>query len=212
VSRCLITGGSSTVIGALVPLLPVDNLCLTRRLCDMRHLGQVDYAINEIQSSDWIVVAHGMLSAEPFLTRDQIDIQESMAVNLLSVVRICEIALQANPDVRICVIGSESVRKGSHDVAYWLAKAALHAYVRGRRLEHPGQQLVCVAPSMIGNTGMTRQKTEAELAEAIERHPKHRPVGPLEVAKLIHFLLFTDEGYITNTVVEMDGGKFAGRK
>jgi NAD(P)-dependent dehydrogenase (short-subunit alcohol dehydrogenase family) len=209
--RLLVTGANSEMCRQLKPLVP--SWCewseLSRDECDMRGLAGVDCYKEKFIAANRLVIAHGAISPEPFLTRSVFDLQMSLTVNMLSVVRICEIALQHNPAARIVVLGSESATKGSHDVAYWLAKAALHSYVRERRLEHVGQQLVCVAPSAISDTGMTRQKTQDEIALAAHYSPHQRLATPQEIARLIHFLLFVDEGYITNAVVDVNGGKFA---
>lgn len=208
----LLTGVNSQIVKCLREILPshIAPIELGRATCDMASIAAVDRETNIIERCDYFVLAHGVLSRKPFLMRHETELCQSLVVNMLSVVRICEIALERNANARIVVMGSDSARNGSHDVAYGLAKAGLHAYVQSRAVGE-NQQLVAIAPSMIGNTGMTRQKTEAELSTYVQAHPKKRPVGPLEVARLIHFLLFTDMGYISNTVVEMNGGKFARR-
>jgi NAD(P)-dependent dehydrogenase (short-subunit alcohol dehydrogenase family) len=173
----------------------------------MSDLEQVDTL--DLTGHDHILIAHGTVCTEPFLERSQRDLEAEFSVNCLSVVRLCERALEVNQSVRICIIGSSSATKGSWDIAYWLAKAALHSYVRERQVS-PGQQLVCVAPSGV-DCGMTLRRPAAEIEELKQSHPKRRLVTAREVAALIHHLLFADAGYVTNTVVEMNGGRFARR-
>ncbi len=209
--KMLLTGGNSAIVKALIPLLDCEYLALSREFCDMGSVADVDAAKPIILRNNRIVIAHGNLSNKYFLERDEHSLLESIKVNLLSVVRLCEIALTDNCYARIVVIGSESAKGGSYDVAYWLSKAALHAYVRERRLCSPYQQLVCIAPSLILGTGMTDRKSQDEIEKSISQNPKQRGIMAAEVAELIRFLLFTEKGYITNTVVEMNGGKFARR-
>lgn len=201
----LLTGVNSAIVKALLPLIPNEHVPyqLRRAECDLSNPKEVAANAHIFKSTDFIVLAHGKLTSDNVLS-------EAMPVNLYSFIIICETALQNNPRARIVVLGSESATKGSRDVGYWMAKAGLHSYVRGRKLQHPGQQLVCVAPSMVMGTGMTAQKSPEQVAAAIASHPKQRGLEPIEVAKLIHFLLFVDQGYITNTIVEINGGKFAG--
>lgn len=207
----LLTGVRSKIIQELKPLLPCAPRELTREQCEMSSVGSVDSYRDLIAASNRIVLAHGTISGKAFLERVGNNIEASLNCNLLSMVRVCEIALANNPNVRIVVIGSESARKGSFDLAYSLAKAGLEAYVTNRRLEHPGQQLMCVSPSMIEDSGMAAQKTEAEISAAKTATPKGRGLTASEVARMIHYLLYVDEGYTTNTVIRMDGGKFAGK-
>lgn len=208
----LVTGGKSKIVQELQALLPQEEFRdVPHGECDMADLRAVDSASELWTSSNRLVLAHGTLSKENFRLRTSEDLSYAMNVNLFSVLRICEWALGCNPNARIVVMGSESVIKGSYDVAYWMAKAGLHEYVRNRKLWSPSQQLVCVAPSLVNRTGMTSQKTEGEIAQAIKQSPKARGIEPREVAQLIRFLLFSSEGYITNTVIEMNGGKFARR-
>ncbi len=137
-------------------------------------------------------------------TFDQIG--ESLAVNLVSVVQMCEHVLHRNPQARICVVGSASGECGSYDTTYALAKAGLHRYVETRQLQGPDQQLVCVAPGIIENSGMTwRRKDTERLDTRREAHPKRRFLDATEVARMIRFLLWEDRGYTTNTVIHMQG-------
>lgn len=205
----LMTGVGSEICHALGRLVSCPVVRIARADCDMGDLEQVDNLEPLLAQHDRLLVAHGTVCTEPFLKRSQSDLEAEFAVNCLSVVRLCERALEVNPSVRICIIGSSSATKGSWDIAYWLAKASLHAYVRERQVS-PGQQLVCVAPSGV-ECGMTLRRPETEIEDLKRSHPKKRLVTAREVASLIHHLLFADSGYITNTVVEMNGGRFARR-
>jgi NAD(P)-dependent dehydrogenase (short-subunit alcohol dehydrogenase family) len=53
---------------------------------------------------------------------------------------------------------------------------------------------------------MTLDRKDVEnLERRREGHPKKRFLTAAEVAKLIHFLLYIDEGYTTGTVIRMNG-------
>lgn len=155
----------------------------------------------------------GLLHQKPITEQTDEEIAETFLVNTGNVIRECERLLRINPNARICVMGSESAYTGSFDQTYAAAKAGLHAYVETRRLVHHGQQLVCVAPSGVLNTGMTdaRNKEGAEAFELRRRkHPKRRWLEPNEVARMIHFLLCVDQGYTTGVVIRMTGGEHCG--
>lgn len=60
------------------------------------------------------------------------------------------------------------------------------------------------------DSGMTQRRTDLDqVAERARETPKQRFLSATEVARLIDFLLWTDEGAITNTVVSMNAGGFA---
>lgn len=205
----LMTGASSEICVSLSRMVDCPITCVQRDNCDMADLEAVDALAPLLDEHDRIVIAHAIFETTPFLSRIQSDLEHEFAVNCLSVVRLCELAMKINPRVRICIIGSSSATKGSWDIAYWLSKAALHSYVRERQLS-PGQQLVCVAPSGV-ECGMTLRRPGNEIELLKQSHPKRRLVTAREVASMIHYLLFSDASYVTNTVVEMNGGRFARR-
>lgn len=136
------------------------------------------------------------------------EIAESFEANFAMVVRQCDLIIATNDKARICVIGSESGYSGSFDGAYAGAKAALHRYVETKKLRTPHQQLICIAPSIIGDSGMTTRRTDTgNLAKRKAEHPKGRFLNCSEVCRLIHFALYVDEGYLTNTVIRLNGGQ-----
>ena len=138
------------------------------------------------------------------------EVARTFHVNTVSVIRECDRLLGVNPNARICVVGSESAFKGSFDAVYAAAKAGLHNYVETKRLPHSGQQLVCVAPTCIVGTAMNQQRNAdgiAALSERQKRQPKLRWLEPMEVARMIHFLLCVDKGYTTGVIIRMNGGE-----
>jgi NAD(P)-dependent dehydrogenase (short-subunit alcohol dehydrogenase family) len=152
----------------------------------------------------------GLIRQKRIADQSEAEIAETFMVNAASVIKECDRLLSVNPRARICVIGSESAFKGSFDGAYAAAKAALHRYVETKRLNYPDQQLVCVAPTCIENTGMNRQRNADGVAALEKRrpeHPKQRWLQPIEVARMVHYLLCVDQGYTTNTVIRMNGGE-----
>ena len=152
----------------------------------------------------------GLIRPKQSIDQSAEEIAETLKINVIDIIRECDRLISINPKARICVTGSESAFKGSFDGIYAASKAALHRYVETKRLKCPDQQLVCVAPTCILNTGMNRQRN-ADGVAALERrrlaHPKQRWLQPMEVARMIHFLLCVDAGYTTNVVIRMGGGE-----
>lgn len=152
-----------------------------------------------------LFLAAGLLRPKQILDQSGCEILEGLNVNLISTMRICELALEACDDVRICVIGTESALRGSFDQIYAASKAGLHQYIESKNLR-PNQQIVGIAPTCIEDAGMTWRRTDtANLDSKRAAHPKRRFLTAKEVATLAHFLLYVDLGYISNTVIRMDG-------
>lgn len=149
-------------------------------------------------------VLHGVTMADATLEQ----IEQTMWVNYAQVAKACELIIKGNDNARICVVGSESGISGSYDTGYGGAKAALHHYVETKKLRTPEQQLVCVAPGIIGDAGMTmRREDQHRLDYLRESHPKRRFMSSHEVAAMIYHLLYIDLGYTSGTVIRMNGGR-----
>jgi 3-oxoacyl-[acyl-carrier protein] reductase len=189
-----ITGYGSNIVTELKSLLPRDEV-----------LDRIDkdYPID----ADRYLLCAGVLRPKRITEQTSAEMEETWHINFIRPILICEHVLDNNPDARICIIGSDSGFKWSYDGAYAGAKAALHRYIETKKLEHPNQQLVGIAPSIIEDSRMTASRTDIEnLKHRRETHAKKRFLSAMEVAKLVHYLLYVDEGYISGTVIHMDGG------
>jgi NAD(P)-dependent dehydrogenase (short-subunit alcohol dehydrogenase family) len=127
--------------------------------------------------------------------------------NFVDVARFCDLAFAANPRARICVLGSDSGFKGSYDMAYAGSKAALHLYVETKRLDHPEQQLVCLAPTIIADTAMTERRKDKTALEARGAATRHgRWLTAAEVAAQAYQALFTASPFLSNAVIRIGSG------
>ncbi len=201
-----ITGRRTTIVTELFGMIDGVNV---NWFSPPRRITEIEFHDEFPLDAARYVFAHGVLYPDAILEQSGSRIEESLAGNLITTVQMCEAVLRANSAARICVIGSMSGILGSHDTTYALAKAALHRYVETRRVG-PDQQLVCVAPSIILDSGMTQRRADlADVQKSAAGLPKKRLLTAKEVARLIKFLLWDDLGYITNCVIPMDGGKRA---
>ena len=200
----MVTGINTTIIYALSELIDEP---LLRPEIDLASFEVPKISLEDIRSEDRYVLAQGHMVSASITEQSAKQISAGLSVNLISVMQICELALSHNPKARICVLGSMSAIRGSYDEIYACSKAALHRYVQTRRLSSPDQQLVGVAPTIIEDSGMTQRRSDLQRLESRkELIPKRRFVSAIEVARLIHFLLYVDEGYVTNTMIPMHGG------
>ena len=155
----------------------------------------------------------GMIRPKHITLQMPYEIQETFWANAGYVIRECERLIAENRDARICIVGSDSGFKWSYDGAYAASKAALHKFIECKRLKHPNQQLVGVAPSCICDTQSVQGRGEdgrKALDKRLENHPKQRWIKALEVANMIYHLMYVDEGYTTGVVIRMNGGEHCG--
>jgi NAD(P)-dependent dehydrogenase (short-subunit alcohol dehydrogenase family) len=191
-----VTGYNSKIVQELIQLLPEGEEIIPLARKDAEWNGDCNK----------FLLCAGVLHSKPYIDQSPFEVGASLETNMLRPLRLCENIINLKDSARICIIGSESGFSWSYDDIYAAAKSALHRYVETKKLK-PNQQLVCVAPSIIGDAGMTlRREDTKNLERRREEHPKKRFLTSLEVAKMVHHLLYVDEGYTTGTVIRMNGG------
>lgn len=206
----VITGWNSRIAVELRGLLEKDwrilPLADARMIENPQHIARATYDDMPLDA-DFYFFCAGYLLPKELDEMDRKEVLETYDVNYNHPMRACEDIFKANPKARICVMGSESGFSGSFNEPYAVSKRLLHEYVECRMVG-PDQQLVAVAPNIIYDAGMTLRRTDLQRLNARQlAHPKKRFVSSLEVAKLVRFLLYEDQGYITNVVIRMTGGE-----
>lgn len=157
-------------------------------------------------NADRYLFCAGLLNGCAIGAQSDASLFEMMKVNYIDVVVAVDKILLKNEKARVCVVGSESGYSGSYDMGYAASKAALHLFVEKRRI-YERQQLVGVAPWIVGDAGMTSRRPASEL-DAIRRvHPKREFDTSANVAEMIYHLLYVDSGHTTGTIVRMNGGR-----
>lgn len=191
-----VTGYNSKIVEELRLLLPEGE-----EICALGNRG-----ILATVECDRFLLCAGVIRPARLVDQADEDVQETLEVNCIAPIRFCEWVLTRFETARICVIGSESAFTWSFDDTYAASKVALHRYVETRKLG-PKQQLICVAPSIISDCNMTTSRTDHEnLERRRAESPKQRFLRAAEVARLVHFLLYIDEGYLSGQVIRMNGG------
>ena len=202
-----------------------DKLLKNNRPCEIAGRKNADYffdanhhatdvfrAIN-VKKHTYFIVNLGILFPKKISEQSVEEITCSLNVNLISIVQICEFILNNNKNAKVFILGSESGLKGSYDTTYFLCKAALRAYVRERKLDGENQQLLLFSPSTISDAGMTTRRTDLEVLENYRRkHPKRRLLTCDEVSDIIISFMNEKFSYVSNTEIEINGGKFARMK
>jgi len=180
-----IAGIRTSIAKALIPILPHGTA-----VCDF-------YEIEDGPPPPRILIASGYIGNKKIEEQSQQEIQESLWINMVSVVRMCNLFLDNTPEIRICVIGSESAINGSHDEAYALGKAGLHAYVKWRRTGL-NQQLVCVCPPIIGDSYWVSQRHD--YPKVLEERPHCRSI---DVARTVKGVLYDRGPEVTNVIIRV---------
>ena len=208
----LITGGSSKISFYLKKLITKKYIIHspTKKDWDFSNPDFTKNKVNLIKKCDKIYLLHSIISNKKHLSKSYEETINQITINLLSIINICEISLNHNPNAQIFILGSESAVKGSFDIIYALTKSSIHKYVEERQILKKNQQLVCIAPSTISDSKMTlRRKDKNNVRKSIQKNPKKRGLNSKEISKLIYDLSFHNTKYISNTVVHINGGKFS---
>lgn len=210
--RILITGGSSQIACELKKIIPKNNIILTpsKYQFDLSNPNNILKNKKLITNCDKIICLHSIISNKEHINKTYEETINEININLISTINICELALRFNKKVRILLMGSESGIKGSHDIIYALCKTSLHKYVEERKVLFKDQQLICIAPSTIIDADMTlMRKDQKNVKKSINLNPKRRGLKSKEIANVIYNLMFNLTDYITNTVININGGKFS---
>ncbi len=186
---------------------------LTKVQFDLNNNFETNFFDNIPTDKSCYVINVGLLNNLNINNYSEQKAWESINVNCIGIVRLCEYILTNNSSARIIIIGSESGKKGSYDTIYFLAKAALRAYVKERFLSSPDQQLLIISPSTIKDGSMTlKRKDKDRLKNYQKSHPKKRFLFMKELASYISSIFQIDSSYLTNTEIELNGGKFSRMK
>lgn len=176
-----VTGYRTTIVRELAELVNVPIFKLNV------NLGQFGGTYELPEYVDHFVLAAGVLRQAPIIEQSSFDVRISLAVNMVSVVRLSELILTQKPHARVVIVGSESGFKGSFDQTYAMCKAAVHAYVTWKTVLGT-QSLMCVSPPIIRDSGMTYRRSD--YPEVLQ---SRRTVSAREVAEKVHSMLFDDQ-------------------
>jgi 2-deoxy-D-gluconate 3-dehydrogenase len=181
---------------------------------DGERLGPaIDRTVNEFGRLDVLVSAAGVMHVAPAFTTEMSDWDRVLRVNLGGAFAAACAAgrhMQAHGG-RIILFGTSFVgRVLPMTVAYGVAKAGLHQLVESLAFEwaRHGITVNAIAPGYF-DTDMPRAVLgDPELRQRVlKRIPLRRVGQPSEIGPLVQYLASDASGFMTGTVLRIDGGQ-----
>jgi 3-oxoacyl-[acyl-carrier protein] reductase len=173
----------------------------------------VETVVEKAGRLDVLVNCAGATDDRLLLRTRSSDLRGSLAVNLEAVVLLSRAALQPMLKQRygrIVSVSSVVASMGNPgQTAYAAAKAGVEGFTRSlaREVASRGVTANCVAPGWIA-TELTAHTDDAARARALQATPLGRAGTPEEVACAVTFLASERAGYITGTVLQVNGGMY----
>lgn len=168
----------------------------------------------------WVNCAAIIPEVAPVLDQPASEIRQILETNLLGTILATQAALatltgqgQGGAIVNVSSVHSQIAFRGW--AAYDLAKAGIESFTRSVAVEYGalGIRANCVAPGLVAVERWYRQQEERGVAAAeqfeqavLKDYPVGRLCQPIEVARVIEFLLGGGASYINGQTVVVDGG------
>jgi NAD(P)-dependent dehydrogenase (short-subunit alcohol dehydrogenase family) len=174
--------------------------------CRNAEIHEVRDIMDVPNGCDEVVIFSGVLHGKSLEDMTYEQAHETFDVNFFHTAKGCDLLLKNNPVVRIGVVGSMSGVQGSYDMAYAGAKAAMHLYVKTKKVGF-SQHLVGVAPWIISDAAMTTRRQDLDYVKARgEERRMQRWLTSYEIAQVLNFAMKHDA--VCNTVIEAAGGNW----
>ena len=179
-------------------------------------VATTEQAVEQLGCLRGLVTAAGILHTGPLAEQNSSDWQELMAVNVNGTLHAVQAAIPHLKSSRgaIVTLGSVSAFIGSSDGGtYTTSKGAVlsFTYAAAGELANRGIRVNNVAPGWVDG-GFTHQalraspETEALRAKTKRLHPLGRMAMPADMAHAVTWLLSDQAGFITGSMLLVDGG------
>ena len=214
----VITGRDATAIASAVAGLNTGPGKAVGKVMDVRDRASIDEVFAEIRtefdSLDSLINCAGVIIRDESEVLSEQDWNTVIDTDLSGVFKCSQAAyadLVKSPGATIVNVGSIAGSVGiAGRAGYTAAKAGLEGLTRTLGLEWADRDIRvnAVAPGWTRTEMVAGGIKDGRLSEAAltARIPQQRLAEPIEIAKVVKFLMSTDASYITGQTIVVDGG------
>ena len=198
---------------------PIDEPDITAVRCDVTDAESVDSAFSEVEERlgpVHVLVSNAGITKDGLTMRmAEDDFTSVLDSNLTGGFRVAKRALKPMMKARqgriIFISSIVGIGGQAGQANYAASKSGLHGLARSLAKEFSSRNITVnvVAPGPIA-TDMTAALTEAQLSGMTDMVPLGRMGEPEEIAATVAFLASPAAGYITGTIIPVDGGMAMG--
>lgn len=181
---------------------------------DAEQINQLFDSIEKEFGNVQVLVNNAGITQDGLLMRmDDNAWERVLDVNLTSVFRTSKRAMKGMMKARqgriINITSVVAAMGNAGQTNYTASKAGIEGFTRSLAREIGSRQITvnCVAPGFI-DTDMTKNLNEALIQSMLNAVPLARLGKPEDIAAAVNFLASEEAGYITGTVLDVNGGMY----
>jgi len=171
-------------------------------------------ALGRFGAIDFLVNNAGMLGPiKPLWETTDEEVERVFDLNVRAVftcTRVVARHMMERKRGSIVTLASVAGKDGPKGMSIYAAsKAAVIAFTKSwaKDLVAHGVRVNCVAPSLVGSTGMQGEMPDWFSSDSVGRIPMGRPATAAEVANVIAFLLSDEASFVTAACYDVSGGR-----
>ena len=213
----LVIGTATTAQGAAAIdayLQAFDGVGRVLNVQDAEQINQLFDSIEKEFGNVQVLVNNAGITQDGLLMRmDDNAWERVLDVNLTSVFRTSKRAIKGMMKARqgriINITSVVAAMGNAGQTNYTASKAGIEGFTRSLAREIGSRQITvnCVAPGFI-DTDMTKDLDEALIQSMLNAVPLARLGKPEDIAAAVNFLASEEAGYITGTVLDVNGGMY----
>ena len=213
----LVIGTATSEKGAAAVNDYLQELGGAGRVLNMQDAEQINQLFDSIEKefgNVQVLVNNAGITQDGLLMRmDDNAWERVLDVNLTSVFRTSKRAIKGMMKARqgriINITSVVAAMGNAGQTNYTASKAGIEGFTRSLAREIGSRQITvnCVAPGFI-DTDMTKDLDEALIQSMLNAVPLARLGKPEDIAAAVNFLASEEAGYITGTVLDVNGGMY----